>query len=189
MMPVVVLYSPKMEEGEVEEEGEREENLAACIRVHGGVRRCCNLQRPSSLIFEENQQVGDTNRKVEKPTGEADTTAQRVAEWGLVLKTNSETGKSQGVTVRTSGDDDANNRGSGTYRRDSGTSVRTSDELSDDGASKERAFPRVSEDLKDALSTFQQTSVVSDATKPNHPIMYASAGTGTTSSTFSPCFH
>lgn len=34
----------------------------------------------------------------------------------------------------------------------------------------------MSEDLKDALSTFQQTFVVSDATKPDHPIMYASAG-------------
>nr|2Z6C_A Chain A, Phototropin-1 [Arabidopsis thaliana]2Z6C_B Chain B, Phototropin-1 [Arabidopsis thaliana] len=37
-------------------------------------------------------------------------------------------------------------------------------------------IPRVSEDLKDALSTFQQTFVVSDATKPDYPIMYASAG-------------
>ncbi|XP_010260111.1 PREDICTED: phototropin-1 [Nelumbo nucifera] len=135
-----------------------------------------DAERPSSLIFEENQQDGDTNRRVEKPTGEADTAAQRAAEWGLVLKTNSETGKPQGVTVRTSGGDDANNRGSGTYRRDSGTSMRTSDELSDDGAGKERGLPRVSEDLKDALSTFQQTFVVSDATKPGHPIMYASAG-------------
>lgn len=41
---------------------------------------------------------------------------------------------------------------------------------------KERGFPRVSEDLKNALSTFQQTFVVSDATKNDYPIMYASAG-------------
>ena len=41
---------------------------------------------------------------------------------------------------------------------------------------KERGFPRVSEDVKDALSTFQQTFVVSDATKPDYPVMYASAG-------------
>ena len=41
---------------------------------------------------------------------------------------------------------------------------------------KEKGFPRVSEDVKDALSTFQQTFVVSDATKPDYPIMYASAG-------------
>ena len=37
-------------------------------------------------------------------------------------------------------------------------------------------MPRVSEDLKNALSTFQQTFVVSDATKPDFPILYASAG-------------
>lgn len=43
-------------------------------------------------------------------------------------------------------------------------------------AGKERGIPRVSEDLKDALSAFQQTFVVSDATKPDFPILYASAG-------------
>jgi non-specific serine/threonine protein kinase len=89
--------------------------------------------------------------------------AQRAAEWGLVLKTNSETGKPQGVAVRSSG---------GGSRRDSNNSVRSSGESSDDG----RGIPRVSEDLRDALSAFQQTFVVSDATKPDYPIMYASAG-------------
>nr|AML79106.1 putative LOV domain-containing protein [Lepidosperma gibsonii] len=38
------------------------------------------------------------------------------------------------------------------------------------------ALPRVSQDLKDALSNLQQTFVVSDATRPDCPIMYASAG-------------
>ncbi|KAL4588108.1 hypothetical protein LXL04_000987 [Taraxacum kok-saghyz] len=84
---------------------------------------------------------------------------QRAAEWGLVLQTDTETGKPQGVKVRTSGED--TNVKPGSNRRDSG---------------KERGFPRVSEDLKDALSTFQQTFVVSDATKPDYPILYASAG-------------
>nr|AML78318.1 putative LOV domain-containing protein [Cyperus papyrus] len=37
-------------------------------------------------------------------------------------------------------------------------------------------FPRVSQELKDALSNLQQTFVVSDATRPDCPIMYASAG-------------
>nr|AML77309.1 putative LOV domain-containing protein [Nolina atopocarpa] len=37
-------------------------------------------------------------------------------------------------------------------------------------------MPRVSEELREALSAFQQTFVVSDATKPDCPIMYASAG-------------
>nr|AML78123.1 putative LOV domain-containing protein [Helonias bullata] len=38
------------------------------------------------------------------------------------------------------------------------------------------SFPRVSQELKDALSTLQQTFVVSDATRPDCPIMYASGG-------------
>nr|AML78202.1 putative LOV domain-containing protein [Anisacanthus quadrifidus] len=109
-------------------------------------------------------------------TGESGTgaAAQRAAEWGLVLKTDHETGKPQGVKVRTSGEDQSKPSG----RRDSGNSIRSSDDFSDDGAvaGKERGFPRVSEDLKDALSAFQQTFVVSDASKPDYPIMYASAG-------------
>nr|AML77164.1 putative LOV domain-containing protein [Pogostemon sp. BC-2016] len=105
--------------------------------------------------------------------GEVGAAAQRAAEWGLVLKTDEETGKPQGVKVRTSGDE---TNKAGNTRRDSGNSVRSSGDQSDDGAGKERGFPRVSEDVKDALSTFQQTFVVSDATKPDYPIMYASAG-------------
>nr|AML77212.1 putative LOV domain-containing protein [Buddleja sp. BC-2016] len=115
------------------------------------------------------------DREVQKPPekGEVGAAAQRAAEWGLVLKTDEDTGKLQGVKVRTSGDDHNKPAKS---KRDSGNSVRSSGEFSDDGAGKERGFPRVSEDLKDALSTFQQTFVVSDATKPDYPIMYASAG-------------
>ncbi|KAK4491072.1 hypothetical protein RD792_001794 [Penstemon davidsonii] len=37
-------------------------------------------------------------------------------------------------------------------------------------------LPRVSQEVKDALATLQQTFVVSDATKPDCPIMYASSG-------------
>ena len=88
------------------------------------------------------------------------------------MKTDTETGRPQGVAVRTSGGEP------GTSRRNSNNSVRSSGGDSDDGqvGGKERGFPRVSEDLKDALSAFQQTFVVSDATKPDYPIMYASAG-------------
>jgi len=45
---------------------------------------------------------------------------------------------------------------------------------SDDKAAA--GIPRVSEELRAALSAFQQTFVVSDATRPDHPILYASAG-------------
>lgn len=102
--------------------------------------------------------------------GEIGAAAQRAAEWGLVLQTDRETGKPQGVKVRTSGEEQ--NSKTGSTRRDSGNSVRSSGDLSDDGT----GLPRVSEDLRDALSAFQQTFVVSDATKPDYPILYASAG-------------
>lgn len=67
-----------------------------------------------------------------KVTGEVSAATQRAAEWGLVLKTDNETGKPQGVKVRTSGDDP--NAKHGAARRDSGNSMRSSGEMSDDGA-------------------------------------------------------
>ena len=81
-----------------------------------------------------------------------DAAAQRAAEWGLILQTDKHTGRPQGVTARPSG------------------SGHTSDDKAAAG------IPRVSEELRAALSAFQQTFVVSDATRPDHPILYASAG-------------
>nr|AML76466.1 putative LOV domain-containing protein [Cissus quadrangularis] len=126
--------------------------------------------------------VQDDAATLQNPTrrsqlsGEVDTAAQRAAEWGLMLKTDTETGKPQGVGVRNSGGEEPNYK-TGTSRRESGNSMRSSGEMSDELiAGKDKGFPRVSEDLKDALSTFQQTFVVSDATKVDYPILYASAG-------------
>nr|AHZ63852.1 phototropin [Stangeria eriopus] len=95
--------------------------------------------------------------------------AERAAEWGLIVKTDVGTGKPQSVRVRTSREDAK----AGPSQRTSGNSVRASEE-SDYGS--EQGIPRVAKDLRDALSAFQQTFVVSDATKPDYPIMYASAG-------------
>ena len=111
-----------------------------------------------------------------EPPAEVGSAAKRAAEWGLVLKTDTETGKPQGVAVRTSGGEEPGVKVTGGSRRDSGNSVRSSGESSDDGREYRGGIPRVSEDLRDALSAFQQTFVVSDATKPDYPIMYASAG-------------
>nr|AML78726.1 putative LOV domain-containing protein [Cunonia capensis] len=133
-----------------------------------------SLSSSSPLIKEITNNNHDQNKEKSTAKNEVGVAAQRAAEWGLVLKTDNETGKPQGVGVRNSGGDDPNNK-TNTSRKNSTNSVRTSGEMSDDGG-KERGFPRVSEDLKDALSTFQQTFVVSDATKPDYPIMYASAG-------------
>nr|AML77857.1 putative LOV domain-containing protein [Microcachrys tetragona] len=95
--------------------------------------------------------------------------AERVAEWGLILKTDDKTGKPQGVGVRTSGESGK----TGASQRTSANSMRTSE---DSDCGNERGIPPISKDLKDALSAFQQTFVVADATKPDLPILYASAG-------------
>ncbi|XP_015952331.1 phototropin-1-like [Arachis duranensis] len=88
--------------------------------------------------------------------------AQRAAEWGLVLKTDEETGKPRGVAPRTSGGEVG---GGASSSSSSSREVRVA-----------RGVPRVSEDVRAALSTFQQTFVVSDAMKADYPILYASAG-------------
>ncbi|KAK4791706.1 hypothetical protein SAY86_032119 [Trapa natans] len=136
---------------------------------------------PSSLALGSCDEITATSwmalKESSTPLAEIGAAEKRAAEWGLVLKTDTETGRPQGVAVRTSGGDDGP-KAEGTMRRDSSNSVRSSGETSDGegGNNRERSFPRVSEELKDALSTFQQTFVVSDATKPDYPIMYASAG-------------
>ncbi|KAK9677690.1 hypothetical protein RND81_11G160700 [Saponaria officinalis] len=97
------------------------------------------------------------------------TMAKRAAEWGLALiKEGQAEGSTSNVVVRSSGDIDR--------RKNSSLemfSTRTSEE-SNSGFSDR--FPRVSQELKEALATLQQTFVVSDATKPDCPIMYASSG-------------
>jgi PAS domain-containing protein len=87
--------------------------------------------------------------------------AQRAAEWGLILQTDKHTGRPQGVTARPSG---------------SGPTSESGNSLDETTTDMARVLPRVSEELRAALSAFQQTFVVSDATRPDHPILYASAG-------------
>ncbi|XP_076891083.1 phototropin-1-like [Bidens hawaiensis] len=132
------------------------------------------MMPPQSPLFGQSSKA--TGAAPLSPGGIVGVAEQRAAEWGLVLKTDSETGKPQGVKVRTSSEDP--NAKPGANRRDSGNSAKSSSDISEEGldVGKEKGFPRVSEDLKDALSTFQQTFVVSDATRPDYPILYASAG-------------
>lgn len=138
------------------------------------------IQRTISAIINDKSSTSTADSDKPNEAGSS-AAAQRAAEWGLVLKRDAETGKPQGVGVRTSGGEEpgTGSMTKGSSRRSSNNSVRISGESSDDGGfagGKERGFPRVSEDLKDALSAFQQTFVVSDATKPDYPILYASAG-------------
>jgi len=108
--------------------------------------------------------------------------AQRAAEWGLVLRTDTETGKPQGVAARNSGGEEPNvvklAATASSSRKNSQNSARTSGDSSsqDGGGGVVGGIPRISEDVMGALSAFQQTFVVSDATKPDYPILYASAG-------------
>ncbi|XP_027347280.1 phototropin-2 isoform X2 [Abrus precatorius] len=101
------------------------------------------------------------------------TIAERAAEWGVVVNS----GNIKAMEVET---------GSASFDGDQCKilsdrfveSTRTSSGESNYGSepSSSGLFPRVSQELKDALATLQQTFVVSDATKPDCPIMYASSG-------------
>lgn len=97
-----------------------------------------------------------------KETGSKQLLAERAAEWGLTANLDS-----QIVGLRSSGE------GTKSSMERTPQSTRTSDESS---YTLESSLPRVSQELKDALSTLKQTFVVSDATRPDCPIMYASAG-------------
>ncbi|XP_042036895.1 phototropin-2-like isoform X2 [Salvia splendens] len=102
---------------------------------------------------------GDSNR-------ENELIAERTAEWGLMVKTGVGGGSFHAIPVGSGEGDKARN----SSERPT-ASARSSGESS---FGSER--PRVSQELKDALATLQQTFVVSDATKPDCPIMYASSG-------------
>ncbi|KAK3119524.1 hypothetical protein QOZ80_9AG0671760 [Eleusine coracana subsp. coracana] len=93
---------------------------------------------------------------------------QRAAEWGLVLHTDEHTGRPQGVAARPSGSGSNSNSNSKSNSLEEQVTITT-------GIGR-ALLPRVSEELRAALSAFQQTFVVSDATRPDHPILYASAG-------------
>lgn len=82
------------------------------------------------------------------------------ADWGLMVRTE------LGTRFRIRGTSEINSVGEVEGRGNSSEKVQEESE----------AVPRVSQELKDALSTLQQTFVVSDATKPDCPIMYASSG-------------
>ncbi|XP_021842495.1 phototropin-2 isoform X2 [Spinacia oleracea] len=95
--------------------------------------------------------------------------AVRAAEWGLSVVPVDGGDASSSVVVRMSGDGD---RSKNSYDR--ATEVMRMSEESN--SSTYEHLPRVSQELKDALASLQQTFVVSDATKPECPIMFASSG-------------
>lgn len=87
--------------------------------------------------------------------------AERAADWGLVVKPEN-VGENQTLVLGSS------------EEKGKTSSIESSD--SERSSIDGQAFPRFSKELKDALSTLQQTFVVSDATQFDYPIIYASAG-------------
>ncbi|KAF9602881.1 hypothetical protein IFM89_031827 [Coptis chinensis] len=116
------------------------------------------------LLKESNK--GSSNGQSSKLTSDA-SLAERAAEWGLVVSEEIEQGNTKSVRVKSSGDKSKNSEERGTG------SIRTSEESS---YGFESSGPRVSQELKDALGSLQQTFVVSDATRADCPIMFASSG-------------
>nr|AML77156.1 putative LOV domain-containing protein [Portulaca suffrutescens] len=116
------------------------------------------------MAFEPQKEKGTTN-------GSMSNMVKRAAEWGLEIR--SEGGDNNNLVVRTSGDKERSQNSAERFMAAVEHSARSS-ESSNSGGSEH--VPRVSQELKDALATLQQTFVVSDATKPECPIMYASSG-------------
>jgi len=113
----------------------------------------------SNEIHEESNKPGISQEMI-----------NRAAEWGLVVRSES-TGDAGAVTV---GLMSAGEGGTTSSSKERGVASRRMS--MEPSFTTEPSVPRVSQDLKDALSTLQQTFVVSDATRPDCPIMYASAG-------------
>nr|AML77201.1 putative LOV domain-containing protein [Digitalis purpurea] len=97
--------------------------------------------------------------------------AERTAEWGLMVRTDVGEGSFSAIGSSTYDPAGEVERNKNSLEKFSVGSTRTSEE-----SSYGSEFPRVSQEIKDALATLQQTFVVSDATKPDCPIMYASSG-------------
>ncbi|CAI9781704.1 unnamed protein product [Fraxinus pennsylvanica] len=93
---------------------------------------------------------------------------QRTSEWGLTIGADVGDGVFRMDSKYFSGEGE---RSKNSSERFGVGSTRTSEE-----SNSRSEIPRVSQELKDALATLQQTFVVSDATKPDCPIVYASSG-------------
>ncbi|KAK4487645.1 hypothetical protein RD792_005699 [Penstemon davidsonii] len=92
--------------------------------------------------------------------------AERTAEWGLMVRTDVGEGSFHAICAAGTSLEVERNKNFFAVG-----STRTSEE-----SIVGSEFPRVSQEIKDALATLQQTFVVSDATKPDCPITYASSG-------------
>ncbi|XP_056861066.1 phototropin-2-like [Raphanus sativus] len=122
-------------------------------------RRSLEVFNPSSKPQDGNGKGSSSSKWMEFQDSAKIT--ERTAEWGLSAVKPAESGE-VGISFKLS-----------TEVERSKMSRRSSEEST---SSETGAFPRVSQELKTALSTLQQTFVVSDATQPHCPIVYASSG-------------
>ncbi|PIA34146.1 hypothetical protein AQUCO_03800012v1 [Aquilegia coerulea] len=123
-----------------------------------------SAQKSKASLKESN--AGSSNVQISKLTTDVNL-VERASEWGLVVTSEIEEGNPQSVRVRSA-------RDMGKISVDRYIeSTRTSEESN---FGYEASVPRVSQELKDALASLQQTFVVSDATRPDCPIMFASSG-------------
>ncbi|KAE9614519.1 hypothetical protein Lal_00012211 [Lupinus albus] len=118
-----------------------------------------NIAKDKTLRTGQNGKSSSDHKQVSTEAS----IAERTAEWGVVANLDS---------FKTSFDGDRIKKLSDRFVE----STRTSGESSYESESSSGVIPRVSQELKEALETLQQTFVVSDATKPDCPIMYASTG-------------
>nr|AML77943.1 putative LOV domain-containing protein [Tropaeolum peregrinum] len=116
------------------------------------------------VTIKEDYRFHDSKEQSSDKILSGESLAERIAGWGVVVKSDAGEGSFKAMS-RPSGNGDRN--------KNSWSSTRTSDESS---CGAESGIPRVSQELKAALGSLQQTFVVSDATKPECPIMYASSG-------------
>nr|AML78127.1 putative LOV domain-containing protein [Telesonix jamesii] len=127
--------------------------------VEGGINP--NQATADEVVVDQyNSKLNNTSsigQKQEQLLSAKDSMVERIAEWGQGSFKYYPYGERDGSKNSSS-------------ERFGLESTRTSEDLN------YGAFPRVSQDLKDALATLQQTFVVSDATKPDCPILYASSG-------------
>ncbi|XP_068651758.1 phototropin-2-like isoform X1 [Aristolochia californica] len=158
------------------------ESMKVENQIHGSLRKVSSGKEPvdkwmaftresgtSNTVEDQQSLENSKNGKSDGNTSKGQSSqilteasmAERAAEWGLVIKSQN-------------GRDSTNQIG---IQRLSAGGIRSTDFSRSSGDSVSSLnFPRVSKELKDALSTLQQTFVVSDATRLDYPVMYASAG-------------
>ncbi|KAL3631692.1 Phototropin-2 [Castilleja foliolosa] len=126
-----------------------------------------NQVRNKWMAFEfeasKSKRVEDDEGKKKRLATEANI-AERTAEWGLMVRTDVDDGSFHAIGI-----------GEGERSKNSSERFVSGSRVSEESSAGSE-YPRVSQEIKDALATLQQTFVVSDATKPDCPIVYASSG-------------